>query len=365
MDEEDDQYQNENILHNFENNYLNKRRFCNYCLIISIIIIIAAIICSILIFLYLNNQSQRKEKEDIEDKKEKEYEDNPYKLDTISFEELNKAREDFLQSFYLDKDNPNLIISYNLFFPKNYSKSQKYPMIIFIGDESTFGKEVNLPIFKTVGGPIWGTETIQKKNNCFILVPQYNINLTEQSYIEKQYLNITINLISKIQKDYNIDSNRIYGTGQSIGAKAIVDLISLNKNLFASILIINAINLEESLINLVNISFTYIASEENKNAYNTQKNIMEYFESSNLKFSSALNVDPLEEVGKLNNIAIDIYKKALNYNFIRYTKRSNNNTQNTTDIELNKYGYRIESVRDWLFLQNKITCQNGYYYSYK
>ena len=56
-------------------------------------------------------------------------------------------------------------ISYNLFIPENYSTNKKYPLIIFIGDESTVGKEAQKVINKTIGGPIFATEKIQKKMN--------------------------------------------------------------------------------------------------------------------------------------------------------------------------------------------------------
>ena len=42
---------------------------------------------------------------------------------------------------------------------------------MFIGDGSTVGKEKS-PITRTVGGPIWVTDTDQKKHKCFVLIPE-------------------------------------------------------------------------------------------------------------------------------------------------------------------------------------------------
>ena len=51
-----------------------------------------------------------------------------------------------------------------------------------------------------------------------------------------------IQLIYKIKNEYNIDLNRVYGTGQSIGAETILYLIVKNPNIFAGSLIISPIN---------------------------------------------------------------------------------------------------------------------------
>ena len=94
-------------------------------------------------------------------------------LDTISSEELNKARDSFKQYSFTDSKDPSKVLHYNLFIPENYSKNEKYPLMMFIGDASTVGREKS-PITNTVGGPIWATDTVQKKHKCFVLIPEYN-----------------------------------------------------------------------------------------------------------------------------------------------------------------------------------------------
>ena len=97
--------------------------------------------------------------------------DDRFILDTISSEELNKARDSFKQYIFTDSKDSSKVLDYNLFIPDNYSKNEKYPLMMFIGDGSTVGKEKS-PITRTVGGPIWVTDTDQKKHKRFVLIPE-------------------------------------------------------------------------------------------------------------------------------------------------------------------------------------------------
>lgn len=45
-------------------------------------------------------------------------------LDTIPKEELDKARNSFNQSSFIDTVDTSKIINYNLFLPKNYTKEK-------------------------------------------------------------------------------------------------------------------------------------------------------------------------------------------------------------------------------------------------
>ena len=139
--------------------------------------------------------------------------DDRFLLDTISSEELNKARDSFKQYSFTDSIDSSKVLHYNLFIPENYSKNEKFPLMMFIGDGSMVGRKKS-PITRTVGGPIWATDTVQKKHKCFVLIPEYNeliIDDRNRFYIS-EYINVTIRLISQLQKDYNIDSKRIYST---------------------------------------------------------------------------------------------------------------------------------------------------------
>ena len=318
------------------------------------------------------NQLAEKEKQIAEKEKqikdkEKEIEElsnHPY-LDTIPDEELKQARNSFNQNIFINPVNSKITLPYNFFIPENYTSNIIYPLIVFIGDESTFGKETILPINKTIGGPIWATRTIQKKYKCFVLVPHFTENVfnNNDESLKKEYLSMIIELIYKIKNEYNIDLNRIYGTGQSIGAEAILYLIIKNLNIFAGSLIIDPINVNKNLISSNNTPFTYFSSKEYNISLNTQNDIKNYFISSKIEFNTITDINPQENITILNqNINNNLYIKEYKFNFITYSNRIDYQKNNNKN-EIYKYGYRPDAVREWLFSQNKIKCDKEYYYS--
>ena len=313
-----------------------------------------------------SKEKEINEREKVIKEKEKEIEElnnHPY-LDTIPDEELKQARNSFNQNIFINPFNSKIALSYNFYIPENYTSDIIYPLIVFIGDESTYGKEIILPINKTVGGPIWATRTIQKKHKCFVLVPHFKENIfnNNNESLKKEYLSMIIKLIYKIKNEYNIDLNRIYGTGQSIGAEAILFLIAKNPNIFAGSLIIDPINVNETLIASINTSFTYFASLENFDSLTTQNQIKKYFNSSDIAFNSLININPKENITILNqNINNNLYIQEYKFNFITYSYGED--YQKNIKNELYKYGYRPEAVREWLFSQNNKKCNEEYYYS--
>jgi predicted peptidase len=161
-----------------------KRKF----LLISIIsIIVVLTIIFLIIFITKKTDSEQNDDND------------PTEIDTIPKEEFEKARNSFKQFNFTDPVNSSKILFYNFFIPENYNKTQniKYPLIMFIGDASTVGKETTYPLSQTVGGPIWATDTIQKKHKCFVLVPQFNEIIIDDNngYTKSEYINVTTRLI--------------------------------------------------------------------------------------------------------------------------------------------------------------------------
>ena len=316
----------------------------------------------------IEKEKEINEREKVIKEKEKEFEElnnHPY-LDTIPDEELKQARNSFNQNIFINPDNSKISLSYNFFIPENYTSNIIYPLIVFIGDESTYGKDIILPINKTVGGPIWATKTVQKKHKCFVLVPHFNENIfnNNDESLKKEYSSMIIRLIYKIKNEYNIDLNRIYGTGQAIGAEITLYLIINNPNIFAGSLIISPNNVNETLIASTNTPFTYFDSLENSDSLIKQNDIKYYFNHSKIDFNSIENINPQENITLLNqNINNNLYIQEYKFNFITYSQRTDYQTGKNNKNEIFKYGYRPEAVREWLFSQNKMKCDIEYYYS--
>ena len=328
----------ENLLGNGEENNKARKIIAVVCILLVLIIILLILIFTV----FKKSNDEKPDKRDIDDKTE---------LDTIPSEEFDKARKSFKQYNYSDTEDSSKILSYNFFIPENLSNNEKYPLILFISDKSLVGKEITAPLIQTVGGPIWATDTVQKNNKCFVLVPQYNKNVVDGNWNKNEYLNITLNLISKLEEEYSIDPNRIYGTGQSMGAMAILYLLA-NKDILAAGLIADGHWLIDELKGLVNATFTFCAAEGDPNPFNCQNEVKEYFNNNTIKYGSLDLINARDKVEILNNDANKMYDLGYKQNFISYPKGSvlpPDSEGKDEHMAFFKYTYRIEAVRDWIF----------------
>ena len=278
-------------------------------------------------------------------------------LDSIPSEELEKARNSFKQYTFKDTVDPSKILKYNLYIPEDYSKNEKYPLMLFIGDLSTVGIEKGA-ITMTVGGPIWATNTVQKKHKCIVLIPDYeDVIIDDRNGLHmSEYVNITIRLISKLQNEYNIDSNRIYGTGQSMGAMTTLYLLANNPNLFAAGLIADGQWKIDELVGIENATFTYFAAAGDEKAFNGQNEVKKYLDSRNIKYGCLNDINAKEQIEILNNETKKMYDLGHKMNFISFAKGtviSPNSVMKFEHMESFKYAYRIDTVRDWMFSQSK------------
>lgn len=341
---------NEELIKNPETgeNLIQEVKSCNKNKVIIFVVVIAIIALSIIGVIIAFTISRNKKNED-ENKSSDD--DSPYELDTIPHEEMEKARRSFKKFKYI---NNSKIIDYNFYIPENISENEYYPLIVFISDRSLVGQEITAPLNFTVGGPIWATDTVQKKHKCFVLVPQYNETISTMEP-KSEYVNVTIGLIQEIKEKYAIDKNRIYGTGQSMGAMVLLYLLSNRPDVYTAGLIVDGHwNLSE-LHGLVDATFTYFAAEGDPNPYNGQNELKQYFEDNNVTYCNMSHVNAQEKVEILNQEAEKMYKNGNKRNFITYangtvlTPGSSGKGEHMASF---KYGYRIETVRDWLFDQS-------------
>ena len=329
-------------------------------IIISVSIVLVLIIIVIVLFFTVFRNNNNSDDDDF----------SPSEIDTFTKEELDKARNAFRQFNYIDTINNSYILDYNLFIPENYTKEKKYPLIMFIHDGSFVQKtDVKSTLTDTVGGPIWATDREQKKRECFVLAPKYNdiiIDDNHDQFFVSEYINVTVRLIQKLINDYSINKDKIYSTGQSMGAMTTLYLLSNYPNLLASGLIVDGQWRLEELQGLINSTFTYFAAGGDQKASTGQKEVKEYFNSLNISYGELTDLNAQEDINILNNISKEMYKKNFSKNFISYkagTVLPSNSKKANEHMCSFKYGYRLDTVRDWLFEQNRVKCEEGYYYS--
>ena len=63
-------------------------------------------------------------------------------------------------------------MAYNLLVPEGVEGGEKLPLVLFMADASTAGKEVTAPLTQGYGALEFASDRDQKKHPSFVLVPQ-------------------------------------------------------------------------------------------------------------------------------------------------------------------------------------------------
>ena len=214
-------------------------------------------------------------------------------VDTLTFlnnrKLLNSLNTDkFQKKIFVENDNQ---IPYRFLTPKNNKKNEKFPLVITFHNSTRIGNdnENQLEPF----AKIWLRDEIYEKYPCYVVAPQFNKRSTNYE-MNEQGIQISkpsnevfalLKLIKDFEKEYpNIDKNRIYLIGYSIGGSTAQNLMSLNPNTFAAVVSVAAVpdlsnlnKIKEKNIWLIHgkkdDENPYIGSVELYNKLSTSKNL--------------------------------------------------------------------------------------------
>lgn len=141
--------------------------------------------------------------------------------------------EEFKQLTFKD-EKTGVALRYNLFVPKGYDSSKHYPLVLFMHDASGANQNDNYTLLQGNGATVWASPLDQAKHPCFVLAPQYDEIVVDDSFRVTSSAETTIDLLEAIKKQYSIDANRVYTTGQSMGCMLSYLLMSTHPDEFAA-----------------------------------------------------------------------------------------------------------------------------------
>ncbi|MCD8117098.1 MAG: hypothetical protein LUE21_08320 [Oscillospiraceae bacterium] len=270
---------------------------------------------------------------------------------------LAEVEEKFQQLDYQDEETGRSF-SYNLFVPEDYDETQAYPLVLFIPDSSVVGGETTDALEQGYGALVWATEEDQEKHPCFVLAPEYPENILDGEEDVTDYVAATLNLLAALQETYNIDENRLYITGQSMGCMTALYLNGTYPDLFAASLYVDGQWPVEILAALEEQPFFYFAAEGDEKASQGMANVMAMFDEDGVAYGQArLNAkDDTEVIEETVQTLIDEGYLA---NFIAWEEGSvlpdGMDAASTGSEHMYSFdhAYKISAVRDWLFQQVK------------
>lgn len=128
---------------------------------------------------------------------------------------------------------------YRLFIPKNYDKQKKYPLMLWLHGGAGRGND-NLKQISggnTLGSHVWTSPKNQLANPCFVVAPQCpsgELWATLDTAEPTDQLRLVLELLQGLQKAFNLDDQRFYVAGQSMGGFGTWSLVSKYPGMFAA-----------------------------------------------------------------------------------------------------------------------------------
>ena len=194
----------------------------------------------------------------------------------------------FSQKTYADAES-GLSITYNLYLPDGYDASGAYPMVVFIADSSCVGSDATSSLTQGRGVLVWATKEWQSVNPTIVAVPTYPETILDDhnGYTTTEYVELTKRYIDYMCAEYAVDTNRIYGTGQSMGCMTTLILASEYPDLYAACMFVDGQWDVSTLAELKNQTFVYFAAEDDTNAWNGAQEVMAMFDTDSVSYKYA------------------------------------------------------------------------------
>ena len=254
---------------------------------------------------------------------------------------------------YVDEETKDTM-TYNLFIPDNYDPNKEYPLVMFIGDASTSQKEASVPLTQGYGGIIWASAKEQEKNPCFVLVPQYKTKTVQDDFSATYEVDETIRLLKSLFKEYSIDEDRVYKTGQSMGGMMSLYYGINNPELFAASIYVGCQWDASKMQDFGNQNFFYIVAEGDMKAPKGREALTEVLKAQNVKITEGNWSAKAPQAEQEANVQ-KMLTEGNNVNYITFDLGSvlpegGGGNEHMSSFD---YAYKLEGVRDWLFKQSR------------
>lgn len=265
-----------------------------------------------------------------------------------------EVADKFIQGEYADAET-GLTIPYNLYVPE--ADGTQYPMVVFISDSTSVGRDLSAPLTQGYGGIIWATETEQAKHKSYVLVPEYpEIIIDDNSGVTvTDYVDATARMIQTVAAENAVDTDRIYGTGQSMGCMTFLYLAANYPDLLAAELFVSGQWQIDELPELESQTFFYIAAGGDPKASQGQADVLADLEQKNVPVSTSYDWDATWTDAEYEAVLRPMLEEGNAINIGQFAAGTvlEANPRGIEHMSSFDCAYRIDAVRNWLFLQHK------------
>lgn len=253
-------------------------------------------------------------------------------------------------------------LTYNLYIPKDYDATRTYPMVFFGHDAGATSSDPRVTLWQGLGATVWSDPSNQARHASFVLAPQFDTQIVDDTNQHSDVMDISARLIKSLEKEYSIDRNRVYATGQSGGCMLSIGMNIEYPELFAASYLVAGQWDPKQVTPLVHKPLWIVVSQGDTKAYPGMNAITQTLQQQGSTLTSAVwsgtaSSDEIETNAKAmlaNNV--DIHYVALK----KGTVVPDNQKDDSGSNHLNTWriAYTYQPVIDWLF-QQKSTPHHG------
>lgn len=262
---------------------------------------------------------------------------------------IKNVMPNFKQLEYTDSETGKSMM-YNLYSPRNIEKGKTYPLVLFMADASTPGTDVTSPLTQGYGALVWATDQWQSEHPCYVLVPQYSGVAVNDAYEHTDEVDMVARLVRKITSQNQIDKNRLYTTGQSMGGMISMYYNSAYPDLFAASIFVDCHWDNATFPELVKHKFVFITAGK----AGTFDALEKAAQNAGIKYEYTDFSAKLPQAEQ-DSIASAALAKGTPITIINFTSKSvlPADGKGSEHMYSFDYAYRLTPVREWLFRQRK------------
>ncbi len=156
---------------------------------------------------------------------------------------LDKNDPAFFKKMYTDAKGYKM--PYRVYVPANYDADKKYPLIFFFhsGSGRGFNNEQQIMHENAAGTHVWTLPANQAQFPAFVLAPQCSIgdNWGDPDLNEiNPRMQMALDILAAVQKDYSIDADRIVLVGESMGGLGVWALLQTFPEKWAAAMVLGS-----------------------------------------------------------------------------------------------------------------------------
>ena len=270
------------------------------------------------------------------------------------FVALKKETLGKFKQFTFNDSQTGKTMEYNLLVPEGAEVGMKLPLVLFMADASTVGKEVTAPLTQGYGALEFASNRDQQLHPSFVLVPQYTDWAVQDDWSTTDEVEMTIRLLESVCKEYNVDTNRLYTTGQSMGGMMSFYFNITHPNLFAASLFVSSQWDTSKMQDFGKKHFFYIVAGGDQKASGGMQDLTKVLRENEARIESASWSAKLSSQDQ-ERLAEQLIARGSNISFILWETgsvlpESGKGMEHMASFD---YGYKIAAVRDWLYKQSK------------